>query len=123
MKVNGDRTQGIAQGAVGWHRELWGCCCAPYNSDPTPGAAPSHTGTFPTSGDTRPQHRSSAWACAPTSPPFPSALQEGFACKQQSPGNTSNPSPLGYYSSPLTLKPPPFSSRHPQSRGNSSALT
>lgn len=47
----------------------------------------------------------------------------GFACKQQPLGNTSNPS-LGYYSSPANLKASPFfSARHPQSRGNSSALT
>lgn len=55
---------------------------------------------------------------------FPLVLSVGgFACKQQPLGNTSNPS-LGYYSSPANLKASPFfSARHPQSRGNSSALT
>lgn len=68
------------------------------------------------------------WAGVPTSTPvrpsFPSCSAKGFACKQQPPGSTFNPSPLGYYSSPANLKASPFfCARHPQSRGNSSALT
>lgn len=61
----------------------------------------------------------------PMIPSFPSRSARGFACKQQPLGNTFNPSPpLGYYSSPANLKASPFfSARHPQSRGNSSALT
>lgn len=69
-----------------------------------------------------------AWAgvpvSAPVHPSFPSCSAKGFACKQQPPGSTFNPSPLGYYSSPANLKASPFfCARHPQSRGNSSALT
>lgn len=64
---------------------------------------------------------------SPPSPrciPFPSALQEGLLVNSSPWVTLFNPSPLGCYSSPANLKASPFfSARHPQSRGNSSALT